>query len=317
MKERLLALLQERDFVSGGEAARILGVSRTAVWKAVHRLQQDGHAIETAANKGYRLRGYAPFDKQQAASELAARGLHAALHWCESSPSTNSWAMNEAEDGAPAFSWYVADRQSAGRGRLGRAWVSPPGRNLYASCVLRPSLPPARASQLSLAVAVAVHRAVSALGVDARIKWPNDIHVNGRKLAGILCELRADPDRIDALVAGIGINVGMRADEFPPDLATPPTSLQMEGFDPDRTRLFVELAAALEAVVGLLETSGFAALRDEWNRACALHGKQVEVLFGEESRAGTVAGLDEDGYLILEHAGGCERIVAGDVTVKK
>jgi BirA family biotin operon repressor/biotin-[acetyl-CoA-carboxylase] ligase len=257
------------------------------------------------------------FDVPAMQAALRDAGMRATLHWQAEVDSTNAWAMGEAERGAAPFSWYVADSQTAGRGRLGRAWVSPPGRNLYASVVLRPSLPVAAAAQTGLAAALAVQRAVSACGLEARIKWPNDVHVNGRKISGILSEVHAEPDNLKAIVVGIGINVAMTAAEFPPEIAAIATSIHAAGGTGDRARVFLALATHLESLVATLESDGFAALRTEWNRHSLLQGRPVEILFGGETRQGVVEGLDDEGFLLLQTPTGLEKIVAGDVTVKK
>ncbi len=259
----------------------------------------------------------APFSAGEASKTLVNRGLRSRLHWMPEVDSTNRWAMDEAERGALAFQWYVADSQSAGRGRLGRTWVSPPEKNLYASCILRPNLELHQAPQVSLATAIAVHRTLTECYVKAGIKWPNDLQIGGRKVAGILNEIRAQPEHIEAIVVGIGINVGTARDEFPPELQAIATSLHAEESPVSRTEVFLSLARHLENVMLTLEQAGFEALRDEWNSACVLRGKSVEVLFGAESRQGVVDGLDKDGYLLLQTTHGLERIVAGDVTVRK
>jgi BirA family biotin operon repressor/biotin-[acetyl-CoA-carboxylase] ligase len=257
------------------------------------------------------------FSAAEARQSLQKSGSRARLQWREQTESTNRWAMDEAEHGAPAYSWYAADSQTAGRGRLGRTWVSPPGRNLYVSCVLRPRISLHQAPQVSLAAGIAVHRALADCGVQAGIKWPNDLQIGGRKVSGILNEIRALPDGIEAIVVGIGINVCTARAEFPPELRDIATSLHAEGGAAGRTEVFIRLAQRLEESVGTLEEHGFAALRDAWNSACVLRGKPVEVLFGDTSRQGIVDGLDEDGYLLLRTGAGVERIVAGDVSVKK
>lgn len=257
------------------------------------------------------------FDAQAATDRLRAKNARATLTWLAETPSTNTLAMEAAENGASEFSWFVADKQLAGRGRLGRTWVSPAGRNLYASCIVRPRVTPALAPQLALAAALAVQRAVSMCGIASQIKWPNDIWSHGKKLAGILCEVKAEPDRVDAIIVGVGINVGMAAAEFPPELRDVATSLAAEGSQADRTDVFTALATALEAVLAEYAGGGFAALRDEYNAACLLRGKHAEIIFGEQTLSGIVAGIDADGFLLLNTGHGVERIVAGDVTVKK
>lgn len=249
--------------------------------------------------------------------DLAQASRAAEVAWLPKVGSTNRWAMEQAEHGAPAYHWFVADMQTAGRGRLGRAWFSPPGCNLYASCLLRPKLTPAQAPQVALAAALAARRALAACGIEAGIKWPNDLLVNGKKIAGILCEVQAEPERVIAVVMGIGINVALTAAMLAPELRPIATSVRIEGGTADRTQVFSALAKETRKAVETLERLGFAALRDEWNAASVLQGREVEVQFSGQTRAGTVRGLDDDGFLLLAGPAGVERIVAGDVTVKK
>jgi BirA family transcriptional regulator, biotin operon repressor / biotin---[acetyl-CoA-carboxylase] ligase len=257
------------------------------------------------------------FDADMLNEAFRLENLRSRVAFFPTLESTNAQAMSEALKGAPAFNWIVADAQTAGRGRLGRSWVSPAGRNLYASCVLRPTLSAAEMPRVSLAVAIAVHRAVSAIGAEALIKWPNDIQINGRKLAGVLCEAHSDGDRIEAVIAGIGLNIGMDEADFPPELRDSATSLRIEGVQADRMEIFQRLARALETTLATLENQGFAALHEEWNAVCALRGRQVEITSGPETHAGTVAGIDAEGYLLLVTPGGTERVAAGEVSVKK
>jgi BirA family biotin operon repressor/biotin-[acetyl-CoA-carboxylase] ligase len=249
--------------------------------------------------------------------DLAAAARAADVAWAPTVDSTNRWAMDEAARGAPGHHWFVADAQTAGRGRLGRAWFSPPGCNLYASCLLRPALTPAQAPQVALAAALAVRRALAACGVDAGIKWPNDLQVAGKKIAGILCEVQAEPERVAAVVVGVGVNVELTAAMLDPALAPIATSVLLAGGKADRTRVFTALAPELRRAVATLERDGFGALRDEWNAGSVLQDRAVEVLFAGRALAGVVRGLDADGFLLLEGPHGVERIVAGDVTVKK
>lgn len=260
----------------------------------------------------------AAFDAAEVNRRLVAAGARSRLRFTETTDSTNRWALAEADAGASHLTWFAADAQSAGRGRLGRAWVSPPGKNLYVSVLLRPNLGPGEAPQLGLVAALAVQQAAAACGVgQARVKWPNDVHAAGGKLAGILSEVKAQPDRVEAVVVGIGFNVAMAPVDFPPDLMQPATSLRIEGSAADRTTAFTALALAFEALLARHAAGGFAAVRDEWNAVSLLNGRRVAVEFPGRTVEGTVRGLDAEGFLELETATGRECIVAGDVTVKK
>ncbi len=248
---------------------------------------------------------------------MQAMSLHASLEWQSEVDSTNTWAAAEASAGAQPYSWFVAGAQRAGRGRLGRTWSSPPELNLYASCVLRPAVPPARVAQTSLVVALAVRRALAPLVPDVQVKWPNDLLVSGRKVAGILCEAQFQGERLGAVVAGIGVNVGALPADLPPEVRVRATSLRDAGSEATVEDVLLAMAAALETLLPAFESTGFAPLRDEWNAACALSGRRVTLAFADQEREGVVRGLDEEGLLLLETAGGLERILAGEVTVKK
>src|SRR5512141_155286 len=248
-EEIVLSFLAESgdEFVSGEAISDKLGLSRAAVWKYVNALRDQGYGIHAVPTRGYRL-----VEIPDRLGELELRPLlnthdvgHA-LHWFEEVGSTNDVAKELADEGAAHGEVVVAESQTAGRGRRGRAWASPPGRNLYVSVVLRPELPPSRAAELTLLASVAVCQAVRQAGVTAGIKWPNDLVSRGRKLAGILTELAADPDRVQWVVLGIGINVNLRLEDLPDDLRPIATSLAIARGEPVPRTLFA--AAVLTAL---------------------------------------------------------------------
>ena len=229
-EELILGFLAEggEDFVSGEALSAKLGLSRTAVWKHVAALRTKGYRIEAQPARGYRL---VEVPDRLSALELApllgTHDLGRGLHHFETLPSTNAHAFKLAQEGAEHGEVVVTEQQTAGRGRRGRVWVSPPGLNLYFSAVLRPELPPQRAAELTLVAAVAVAETLREAGADARIKWPNDVQVQGRKLAGILTELSAEPERVHFVVLGVGVNLNAGPDDFPDDVAATATSLRL------------------------------------------------------------------------------------------
>ena len=231
--------------------------------------------------------------------------------------STNLHAATLARAGAPEGTLVVAERQTSGRGRLGRVWVSPARVNLYASFVLRPPLAPAEAPRLPLAAAVAVARVLVPLAPGrVAIKWPNDCLLDGRKVAGILTEMDAERDRVQAIVLGIGVNLNAPAEAFPPELCATATSVLIAtGTRVDRVAFTAALCGEIEDVYDRVVREGFAALASEWNGLSCLTGQRVTVDCAGRRSSGTVKGLDECGRLVLDGPGGEQRIVAGDVTV--
>jgi BirA family biotin operon repressor/biotin-[acetyl-CoA-carboxylase] ligase len=236
------------------------------------------------------------------------------LHCHDELPSTSDVAKELAEDGAAHGEVVVADRQTAGRGRRGRSWVSPPGKNLYLSVVLRPELAPHRAPELTLLASVALCEAVRAAGAEAVIKWPNDLLVGGRKVAGILTEMAADPDRVQWVVVGIGVNLNAAAEDFPDELRAEATSVAVGRGGPVPRALFA--AALLGRLEGWLErhaAEGFAPVRERWRELSGTLGREVRVTTGEGEIVGVATDVDESGALLVRGPAGFARVVAGDV----
>ena len=235
--------------------------------------------------------------------------------------STNRKARDLARKGAREGTVVMADFQSRGRGRLGRAWESPAGLNVYASILFRPSIPAPTAPQLTLLAGVAAARAVARTsGLDARIKWPNDIFVKGRKLAGILAEMEAEGQRARFVVLGIGINVNWRKEDFPVDLRETATSVRIEsGEEVSRVEIAEGLFQELEeAYLGFLREGFSPQLREEWNRLSWINGKKVAVIGPEGEVPGRALGLDMDGALLLvDEEGRTRRFIAGEVSLRR
>jgi BirA family biotin operon repressor/biotin-[acetyl-CoA-carboxylase] ligase len=304
--------------VSGEELARRLGCSRAAVWKHIVALRDRGYAIAASRALGYTL-GETP--DRLGPAELAPHrtGTWRRVEWLAETDSTQRVARDLARDGAPEGTVVIAEVQTAGRGRLGRTFFSPAGLSLYCSVVLRPSVDPTAVPQIALVAGIAVAETVAATtGLAAAIKWPNDVLVNGRKVAGILTEMEAEVERVHHVICGIGVNLNVPADAFPPELADKATSLLAEmGRPVDRAAFTGRLLGALEARYGTYLAQGFSAMRSEWEGYSSLTGKAVCVVGPEGETAGRVLGLDDDGALRLEGPDGrVLRILAGEVTVR-
>ena len=219
--------------------------------------------------------------------------------------STQAIAFALAAEGAPDRTVVVADSQAAGRGRRGRVWQDEPGASLLVSILLRPRLTPAQLPTLSLTAGVAVAEALaSAAGLDARLKWPNDVLVDGRKLAGILLESRG---LAPVVALGIGVNITQRA--FPPELAERATSVHLAGGACDRDTLLAALLGPLDFWRGRLEREGFAPVRERWRALAHTLGRTVTV----DGVTGVAVDVDDDGALLLEVDGRRQRVVAGEV----
>jgi BirA family biotin operon repressor/biotin-[acetyl-CoA-carboxylase] ligase len=219
--------------------------------------------------------------------------------------STNRVAMEMAENGAKHGTVVVADAQTAGRGRMGRRWVSPAGKNLYVSLLLRPPVPTSDAPRLALVAGVALADAVEAAGVPAALKWPNDLFCGGRKAAGILAEMASDPGGVRHVVIGVGLNVNMEADDFPDDLRGTATSLRIcAGRAFCRVDVLARFLDAFGARYAEFIGSGFAALRAGWDRRDFLRGRRVHLRWQGREGWGTADGLDADGALRFLPDGG-------------
>jgi BirA family biotin operon repressor/biotin-[acetyl-CoA-carboxylase] ligase len=239
------------------------------------------------------------------------------IHYLDSTGSTNDVARELALDGAPEGTVVIAEAQTKGRGRLQRSWVSPPLRNLYLSAVLRPAIEPALAAQIGLVAGLATAEAVREWSGDAAIKWPNDVVIGRRKVAGLLTEMDAGDDLVRFVVAGIGVNLNSTEDDFPPELRSKAVSLgTCAGAPIDRTGFAERLLSQLEERYDCFLAEGFAALRPAWQSLSCLTGRNVQIDNGGQRQEGLVIGIAADGALLLRRGDGSEsRIVAGDVTV--
>ncbi|BCA79238.1 biotin--[acetyl-CoA-carboxylase] ligase [Desulfuromonas sp. AOP6] len=318
-RDAILRVFRQRkgQFISGEEISQTLGVSRTAVWKHIGLLRKQGYGIESAASRGYRLTEtpdtLIPAEIQaNLGTDCVGREV---IHF-EETESTNRIAHEYGKAGAEEGLVIIAEQQTAGKGRLGRPWISPAGVNLYTSILLRPSILPRWATQLTFLSSVAVARAIEAVsGLQPQVKWPNDVLIDGKKVAGILNEIDAEMEGIHYLVMGIGVNLNMTADQFPDDLRYPATSLALEaGRDFSRLTFARTLYRGLDDLYRTYLQEGFRPIAAEWNLFFAWQGKEVEVDFQDRRLQGTVTGIDTDGALLLRlHSGATERVLAGDV----
>ena len=241
------------------------------------------------------------------------------IHYFEEVESTQNLARNLAAEGAPQGTVVIAETQSAGRGRMGRGWHSPPGVNLYTTIILRSRLAMPEVPRLSLVAGVAAAEALEdvAPGI-VQLKWPNDIWLNGRKAGGIIAEAVTDStNHLTCVLLGIGLNLNLSADDVPPELRERAISvLCATGHRCDRVAVANSLFLRLNTRYMETEARGFAAVRPVWERYSALTGKRVAVVDANVREEGIVTGIDADGALLLNTNAGTRRIIAGDVTLE-
>lgn len=310
----------EEGYISGQRLSRELGVSRTAVWKHISALRKNSYLIEAVPSRGYRLVSSPDIiDPDDVRTQLEGARVGRRLEFLKTTVSTNADAFRLAEDGAVEGTVVLADSQSGGKGRRGRVWMSPAGVNLYCSVVLRPAIMPYEAPQLTFLSAVAAARAIElTTNLIPEIKWPNDLLVSGKKVAGLLNEMSAETDGINFVILGIGVNLNMTADQFPGDLRHPATSLLLEsGAKVDRSRFTGTMLGELDRLYADFLEHGFGPVREEWQRRCNASGRQVIVSdSGTECTGGRFIGIDSDGALLLRSEDDVlHRITCGDVRV--
>lgn len=321
LRDQVLALLKAGDAPCSGEGmSRTLGVSRAAVWKAVEALRQEGYVISSAPHRGYRLEDSPDLlSPGELAGALAGRTVGAALLCLDTVDSTNNELKRRA-DTAPDGLAVLAQEQTGGRGRLGRSFVSPAGKGLYLSVLLRPQCVLADAGMLTAWTAVAVCRALErCCGVRAGIKWPNDIMLEGRKLCGILTELEleAETAALRHVIVGVGINVSQDAADFGPEVAPVAISLaQALGRAPRRSQLAAEVLSALDDLYRAFPAQKADYLA-RYRALCVTAGRAVRVLRPGQVRTGTAEAVNEDFALLVRWDNGeQEALSSGEVSVR-
>lgn len=297
--------------------SHLLKVSRTAIWKKVKHLRTLGYEIEASTHKGYRLvRSPDLLTPSEVSPLLKTKWIGRTIHYFHAIDSTNSKAYELALAGAEEGEVVIAESQEKGRGRLGRKWFSPPFLNLYLSVILRPKIPPHQASLITLMAAVATADAVQKLSkLSPSIKWPNDILLEGRKVAGLLNEIHSEMDRIHFVILGIGVNLNMGAKMFSKEIQEVATSLKKEMGQVISRKAFLQaLLLELEMWYEIFLKEGALPVLKAWRDRAQIEGRSVKVTSLGETLSGIAVDIDSDGALILETGDGEQkRIVAGDV----
>ncbi len=328
MKSDILNLLRNtNEYISGQELCERFGVSRNAVWKAIESLKKDGYEIEAVRNRGYRLVACNKdiFIKREIEALLLGSELSHKVVFYSETGSTNSDAKLMAEEGEQDGLLVVSDSQNSGRGRRGRSWVSPPGRNAYFSLMLKPDISPAKGPMVTLLMALSV-----ALGVkdlmpkkeretlpDVEIKWPNDVVINGKKICGILTEMSMEDSFIHYIVIGVGINV--KKQEFEGEISKIASSIDNE-WDTNtyRSALVANIIRYFDGFYKEYLVKGdLSGIKDRYEELLVNKGREVRVLDPKGEYTAKALGIDENGQLMVERTDGkLEAIYAGEVSVR-
>ncbi|MDD4334314.1 MAG: biotin--[acetyl-CoA-carboxylase] ligase [Desulfotomaculaceae bacterium] len=322
LKETILRLLKERspEYVSGEEICKCLNVTRTAIWKHMQTLRECGYEIEAKPRVGYALtcipdRLY----PEEILDGLSTRFLGRKIYYFDTLSTTNDKAKELARLGAPEGTLVVTEEQAGGKGRLGRRWFTPKYKGILFSLILCPPVMPPEANQATMLAAVAVASAIKKeTGIKAGIKWPNDLLVESKKICGILTELSAEMERINYLVAGIGINVNQDVIDFPEELRESAASLKNElKRKIDRVKLIQTTLAEFERWYGIWLEQGFAPVLARWKELSVSLNCPVRISTLNHSWDGWAEDVDGDGALLLRLPGGeLKRVISGEVSLR-
>ncbi len=314
MQSQIIHFLKNaQGYISGEEISRHLKISRAGIWKHIQELRREGYEIVAVPHLGYQL--VSSPDKlfpHEIQAGLKTQFLGNNIRHCDSIGSTMDEAFRLGVEGAEEGTVVCADRQTQGKGRLGRAWISPKNKGVYMSVILRPELSPADAARITLLGAVAVCEAIENFSsLPVRIKWPNDILMNGKKISGILTELSAEMDRVRFIVVGVGINVNASLSQLPSNA----TSIKNEmGKKFSRVGLVQEVLRSLEKWYGSLKQNGFDCSLKRWKELSSTLGQNVRVVNSNGDIEGEAIDLDSYGGLIIRNDSGLlVKKMTGDV----
>lgn len=304
------------DYLSGEQISERLGCTRAAVWKHVNELRRLGYQFDAKPRKGYRLIGRPDIlVPEEIKCFNQAKQIGKAIRYVDKTPSTQLLAHEWADDGAEHGSLVIADEQTGGKGRMGRMWHSPPGSGIWMSFVLNPHIPLIHAAHLTLLLSVAITRALKkSTGVEVGIKWPNDLLVAGRKVCGVLTEVRAEADQIHYCVAGIGINVHEYA--MPQELRKIAISLSEVAKRPlHRAEIVATCCMEIEQLLQLYWAKGFSPVKTLWETHACILNQQVTVHSPSGMNTGVAIGLDDSGALRLQSDGDIKLIYSADISL--
>lgn len=319
-KAEILGLLKNSrpEYVSGEDICRKIGISRTAVWKHINTLREEGYGIDAVPHRGYRLLNVPDrLYPEEIMDGLDTRFVGKVVFFYDSLFSTNREARDLALAGASGGTVVVAEEQTAGSGRMGRGWYSPKGMGILCSLVLRPDIEPGQAPPVTMLTAVAVSSAIEKVsGIAPGIKWPNDLLVDGKKICGILTEMNAEMERINFLVVGVGLNIN--TDQFPEEIRDIATSLYLAGGGRvSRLEVLRQYLKEFEHYYRQWLEYGFKPVLEEWKKKCVTLDRPVRISTSREVWEGWAVDVDDTGALVLRTADGeLRHFVAGEVSLR-
>ena len=321
MKEEIIKLLKESDtYVSGEEISKVLGITRASVWKHIKVLKEDGYEIVGVSNKGYKLVNSPDLIlKSDINKYLTTRYIGQNIEYFKSLSSTNDKAKLlgnniDIKDGTT----IIAEEQSGGKGRLGRHWSSPKG-GLWTSIILRPNIEPTNAHKITQIASAALIKTLKSYGIDVKIKWPNDIYLNNKKICGILTEMKCDMDRINYIIVGVGINVNINSNDIPEELKDTATSLKIETtISYDRNKLLALFLNNFEYLyIDFIEKNIYSEVAEISKTHSLIINKQAFLVTSRGKEKINCIGLDDNGELIvLDENGNKKNILSGEITFK-
>lgn len=319
MREKIINLLLNSDleFISGEEISKQLGISRTAVWKHINVLKEQGYEIESVNKKGYRLKE-SPDDilsKENILHDLNTIFIGKEIIHFESIDSTNNYAKNIANE-AQNGTVVISEEQLSGRGRLGKQWNSKKHQGIWMSIILKPNIIPMNAPFITLIAGASIVNALRGLGIDATVKWPNDIILNGKKICGILTELSAEIERVNYIVLGIGINV--KTMDFSEAILNVATSIKKEGYDVSRVDIVRNILSEFEINYNkYVNNNDKKTTLDICKKHSAIIGKEIYTIKNNIKEKVKCIDINENGNLVVEDKGGnVKEIISGEVSIR-
>ncbi|HOK00941.1 MAG TPA: biotin--[acetyl-CoA-carboxylase] ligase [Spirochaetota bacterium] len=318
-RSKILKILYNtpEQWISGEEISHSLSITRSAVWKNINLLREMGYSIDSCTKRGHKL----TIDNDILDEFNIKHGLRSEIFGqreilvFDTIDSTNIKAFQLATEGYPEGTIILAQQQTSGKGRLGRRWSSPYGKNIYISIISRPFISPMDAPKLTLTSAIAVFHTIEKFNIsNVEIKWPNDILVNGKKICGILNEMKGDSDSVDFIITGIGININQKLNEFPEELQNTATSFEIiKNQTTGRVEVIKALLENFEKYYKMLTSGNFEDILAQWSAKAQIVGKKIKVQQLKESFVGTVKAITVDGNLLLDTEAGIKEISSGDI----
>jgi BirA family biotin operon repressor/biotin-[acetyl-CoA-carboxylase] ligase len=321
MKNKILKLLKnnKEEFLSGEKISEEFGVTRSAIWKYINILKEEGYEIESVSRKGYRIISEPDvLTYEEVENDLNTNFIGRNIYYFNTISSTNIKAKEIAFQELEG-TVVIAEEQTVGKGRLGRNWTSPKGKGIWMSIILKPEVDPIKVAKITLIGAAAVNKALEDIGVKSQIKWPNDIVINGKKVCGILTEMNCELNMINYVVMGIGINANLQEEDFPKDLTDKATSLKIaEKREINRKELLANILNRFEEFyIPFKDNDDISKAIEICKKNSAIIDKEVRIIKGEEIKTGKALDINEEGKLVVMFENGIvENIFSGEVSVR-